>query len=296
MCARQPPASGNARPPAPSLQRLLAWYDRHRRDLPWRALPGRRPDPYHVLLSECMLQQTTAATVSRRFPAFLARFPSLAVLAAADEAAVLQAWQGLGYYRRARALHALARAVMARHAGVLPQDEAALRALPGVGAYTASAVRAIAFDQPVVPVDGNVQRVLARMHRVETPLPAAATELTGLAAALRPRRRTGDVAQALRDLGATLCRPRQPRCRLCPWHDACAARSASDVTLRFACIGRPEAMKASPIRAYPNSDGAGWAKRARPQAAGSSTGCGSASARAAPSSATFSGSNAMPPS
>jgi len=226
MVARQRPASGHRRPAAPALERLLAWYDVHRRDLPWRAPPGRRPDPYHVVLSEFMLQQTTAATVSGRFPAFLARFPNLAALAAADEAAVLHAWQGLGYYRRARALHALARIVMARHGGVLPQDEAALRALPGIGAYTASAVRAIAFDQPVVPVDGNVQRVLARLHRVETPLPAAAAELAALAAALTPTRRAGDVAQALMDLGATLCRPRQPRCLLCPWRDGCAARAA----------------------------------------------------------------------
>ena len=226
MGAHQPPASGGRRPAARALKRLLAWYDVHCRDLPWRAPPGRRPDPYHVLLSELMLQQTTAATVSGRFPAFLARFPSLPALAAADEAAILHAWQGLGYYRRARALHALARAVIARHGGILPQDEAALRALPGIGAYTASAVRAIAFEQPVVPVDGNVQRVLARVHRVETPLPAAAAELAALAAALRPGRRAGDVAQALMDLGATVCRPRQPRCHSCPWQDACVARAA----------------------------------------------------------------------
>ena len=170
----------------PSLERLLAWYDRHRRELPWRAPPGRRADPYHVLLSELMLQQTTVATVSRRFPAFLARFPGLAALAAADEAEVLHAWQGLGYYRRARALHALARAVVARHGGRLPEDAAALRALPGIGAYTAAALRAIAFEQPVVPVDGNVLRVMARIARVETPLPAAAARAAArCAAALR---------------------------------------------------------------------------------------------------------------
>jgi A/G-specific adenine glycosylase len=243
MEARRPSASGTARPP-PSLERLLAWYDRHRRDLPWRAPPGRRPDPYHVLLSEVMLQQTTAATVRGRFPAFLARFPTLAALAAADQAAVLHAWQGLGYYRRARALHALAQAVMARPGGDLPQGEAALRALPGIGAYTASAVRAIAFDQPVVPVDGNVQRVLARVHRVETPLPAAATELAALAAALTPRRRAGDVAQALMDLGAIFCRPRRPRCLACPWHDGCAARAAG-VAER---LPRRAARAARPVR------------------------------------------------
>jgi A/G-specific adenine glycosylase len=229
MGVRLGPARGKQAPAedvAALLERLLAWYDVHRRTLPWRAPAGRRPEPYRVLLSEFMLQQTTAATVSRRFPAFVQRFPSLAALAAAEEAEVLHAWQGLGYYRRARALHALARAVQARHGGVLPQDEAALRALPGIGAYTARALRAIAFDQPVVPVDGNVVRVLARLHRVETPLPAATTDLERHAAALTPAQRAGDVAQALMDLGATLCRPRQPRCLLCPWRAACAAHAA----------------------------------------------------------------------
>jgi A/G-specific adenine glycosylase len=244
MGAMQRPTSGNRRPAAPALERLLAWYDVQRRDLPWRAPPGRRPEPYHVLLSEFMLQQTTAATVSKRFPAFLARFPSLAALAAADAAEVLHAWQGLGYYRRARALHALARVVVTCHGGVLPRDEAGLRALPGIGAYTANAVRAIAFEQPVVPVDGNVQRVLARVHRVETPLPAAAAELARLAAALTPTRRAGDVAQALMDLGATLCRPRQPCCRLCPWHGSCAARAAGVAGQ----LPRRAARAARPIR------------------------------------------------
>ena len=217
---------GAAKPAALPLAPLLDWYGRHRRDLPWRALRGRQPDPYRVLLSEFMLQQTTVATVSRRFPEFLARFPTLAAVAAADEAEVLHAWQGLGYYRRARSLHALARAVVARHGGMLPHDDTALRALPGIGAYTAAAVRAIAFDQPVVPVDGNVQRVMARVASVETPLPAAAPELAALAAALAPRERAGDVAQALMDLGAAVCRPRQPRCPLCPWGTLCAARAA----------------------------------------------------------------------
>jgi A/G-specific adenine glycosylase len=205
--------------------RLLAWYDRHRRRLPWRAEPGAAADPYQVLLSEIMLQQTTAATVSRRFPEFLARFPSLEALAAADLNEVLHGWQGLGYYRRARALHALARAVLVRHGGRLPSDPAALRALPGIGPYTASALRAIALGQPAVPVDGNVLRVLARLHRVETPLPAAEPELNARAQALASDHRPGDVAQALMDLGATVCRPRAPRCAACPWRAACAAHA-----------------------------------------------------------------------
>jgi A/G-specific adenine glycosylase len=205
---------------------LLRWYDHHRRRLPWRTEPGTAADPYRVLLSEIMLQQTTAATVGRRFPAFVARFPSLEALAAAAEADVLHAWQGLGYYRRARALRALAKAVVTNHAGRLPSDQAALRALPGIGPYTASALRAIAFGQPAVPVDGNVMRVLARLHRIETPLPVAIRELSAQAQALASRIRPGDLAQALMDLGATVCRPRMPRCSACPWREHCRAHAA----------------------------------------------------------------------
>ncbi|MGH6900858.1 MAG: A/G-specific adenine glycosylase, partial [Geminicoccaceae bacterium] len=163
--------------PAWLTDRLLTWYDAHRRELPWRAAAGAAAAPYRVLLSEFMLQQTTVATVSARFASFLARFPSFEALAAANEADVLHAWQGLGYYRRARALHACARAVLERHGGRLPNDEAALRALPGIGPYTASAIRAIAFCAPDIPVDGNVLRLMARLHRIETPLPGAAPRL-----------------------------------------------------------------------------------------------------------------------
>ena len=172
--------------PAWLVDRLLAWYDAHRRELPWRAAAGAAAAPYLVLLSEFMLQQTTVATVSARFASFLARFPSLEALAAADEADVLHAWQGLGYYRRARALHACARAVLERHGGRLPDDEAALRALPGIGPYTASAIRAIAFGAPDVPVDGNVLRLMARLHRIETPLPGAAPPSCGTSPAAWP--------------------------------------------------------------------------------------------------------------
>ena len=228
--------------PARLVAALLRWYDRERRVLPWRAPPGAQPDPYHVLLSEMMLQQTTVATVRGRFAAFLARFPDLGALATADQAEVLHAWQGLGYYRRARALHAAARAVVERHDGRLPSAEPALLALPGIGPYTAAAVRAIAFDLPAVPVDGNVQRVMARLHDVRAPLPAAAPTLRALALGLAGPERPGDLAQALMDLGATVCRPRQPRCLACPWQDACAAHAAGvaeTLPLRAAKAERP---------------------------------------------------------
>jgi A/G-specific adenine glycosylase len=215
----------------PETGRLLEWYDIHRRSLPWRAAPGRPPEPYHVLLSEVMLQQTTVATVVGRFGGFLARFPSLAALAAATPADVLHAWQGLGYYRRARALHACARTIVERCGGALPQSESGLRELPGIGLYTARAVLAIAFGQPTVPMDANVARVLARVHGVESPLPAALKELQSLADRLASRSRPGDVAQALMDLGARVCRPREPRCEVCPWQPDCAAHRAGTTSL-----------------------------------------------------------------
>jgi A/G-specific adenine glycosylase len=208
------------------IDRLLAWYDRNARELPWRPPVGASASPYEVLLSEFMLQQTTVATVKVRYPAFLARFPSFQALAAADESEVLHAWQGLGYYRRARALHACARAIVERHRGEVPTDQAKLRALPGVGPYTASALRAIVHEAPSVPVDGNVLRVMARLHRVEAPLPHAADHLRDLAGRLASDERPGHVAQALMDLGATVCRPRRPACLVCPWRPACRAHWA----------------------------------------------------------------------
>jgi A/G-specific adenine glycosylase len=226
--------------PGRAIERLLDWYDGHRRLLPWRAAPGWRPEPYHVLLSEVMLQQTTVATVAGRFEAFLARFPSLTALAAAAQGDVLHAWQGLGYYRRARALHACAKAVVDRFGGALPRTESGLRELPGIGAYTARAILAIAFDQPTVPVDGNVARVLARRHGIDTPLPGAMRELQTLADALASLRRPGDVAEALMDLGATVCRPRLPRCDVCPWQSACIAHAAGSVERLPRRAARPE--------------------------------------------------------
>jgi A/G-specific adenine glycosylase len=209
-----------------AVDRLLGWYDRNRRSLPWRAPPGQKPEPYHVLLSEIMLQQTTAATVAGRYEGFLERFPSIAALAEAKQEDVLHSWQGLGYYRRARALHACARAVINRRDRDLPRNESELRELPGIGAYTARAILAIAFDQPTVPVDANVARVLARLHGVETPMPAALKELQAYADTLISVGRAGDVAQALMDLGATVCRPSKPRCDACPWQEICAAYAA----------------------------------------------------------------------
>jgi A/G-specific adenine glycosylase len=179
-----------------------------------------------VLLSEIMLQQTTANTVAGRFEPFVARFPSFGALAAADQGEVLHAWQGLGYYRRARALHACAKVVVEQCDGQLPRSEDALRELPGIGAYTARAILAIAFDQAVVPVDANVARVLVRLHGIEAPLPGAQRALHERAAALASRRRAGDVAQALMDLGATVCRSGRPHCGQCPWRSGCVAYAA----------------------------------------------------------------------
>jgi A/G-specific adenine glycosylase len=207
---------------------LLAWYDRHRRVLPWRAPKGQRPDPYRVWLSEIMLQQTTVKAVAPYYAKFLSRWPDLPALAAAPLDDVLKVWAGLGYYARARNLHACARAVVERHGGVLPPSEAALRELPGIGAYTAAAIAAIAFDAPATPVDGNIERVIARLYALDAPLPTAKPEIAKLARALTPPQRTGDFAQALMDLGATICTPKTPACALCPWSESCAAHARGD--------------------------------------------------------------------
>ena len=204
---------------------LLAWYDAHGRELPWR-VKGGRADPYRVWLSEIMLQQTTVPHATPYFLAFTARWPTVAALAAADDGEVMAAWAGLGYYARARNLLACARAGAA--GGGFPDREAGLRALPGVGAYTAAAVAAIAFDRPATVVDGNVERVVARLHAVETPLPAAKPQLHALAAELAAGERPGDWAQAMMDLGATVCRPRAPDCPACPIAFACAARAGGE--------------------------------------------------------------------
>ena len=209
--------------PAASAADLLTWYDRHRRVLPWRALPGMRPDPYQVWLSEVMLQQTTVTAVKPYFEKFLTLFPNVKALASAPEEAVMSAWAGLGYYSRARNLHACAKAVAA--AGRFPHTEEALRKLPGIGAYTAGAIAAIAFDRPAAAVDGNVERVMTRLHAIETPLPAARAQIRLLTQGMVPHDRPGDFAQAVMDLGATLCTPKRPACALCPWMRPCRARA-----------------------------------------------------------------------
>jgi A/G-specific adenine glycosylase len=207
---------------------LFAWYDGHRRRLPWRAPPGERSDPYRVWLSEVMLQQTTVKAVGPYYARFLARWPDVRALAAAPLEEVLKTWAGLGYYSRARNLHTCAQAVVERHGGLFPADEAGLRALPGIGAYTAAAIAAIAYDLPSVPIDGNVERVIARLYAVEAPLPAAKRDIARFACGLRPPHRAGDFAQALMDLGATICTPKRPACALCPWHGSCAAAARGE--------------------------------------------------------------------
>jgi len=205
---------------------LLSWYDVNARKLPWRAAPGEAADAYRVWLSEIMLQQTTVAHATPYFLTFTRRWPTVVELAVAPDAEVMAAWAGLGYYARARNLLACARTVVERHGGAFPRDEDILRKLPGVGRYTAAAIAAIAFGRPAVVVDGNVERVVARLHAVETPLAGAKAELTRQAANLSSDARPGDWAQAMMDLGATICRPRDPLCERCPLAGHCAALAA----------------------------------------------------------------------
>jgi A/G-specific adenine glycosylase len=203
---------------------LLAWYDRHRRRLPWRALPGQEPDPYRVWLSEIMLQQTTVKAVGPYFEKFTARWPDVTSLARASLDDVLRLWAGLGYYSRARNLHACAVAVMREHGGVFPDSEEGLLTLPGIGPYTAAAIAAIAFDRRTMPVDGNIERVVSRLFAVEEALPQAKPLIREFAATLLGESRAGCSAQALMDLGASICTPKRPACALCPLMEDCAAR------------------------------------------------------------------------
>lgn len=224
---------------------LLRHYDINARALPWRVPPGsdNRADPFAVWLSEIMLQQTTVAAASPYFSRFMARWPTVAALAAAADADVMAAWAGLGYYARARNLLACARTVVRDHGGRFPDTEDALRALPGIGAYTAAAIAAIAFGQRAVVVDGNVERVVARLAAVETPLPAAKREIRRIADALTPSERAGDYAQAMMDLGATICTPRTPKCGACPVARHCVAMASGDPVrypARTARKARPE--------------------------------------------------------
>ena len=211
---------------SPRPRDLLTWYDRHRRTLPWRAGPGEPCDPYAVWLSEIMLQQTTVVTVGPYYRAFLERWPTIGDLAAAPLDDVLAMWSGLGYYARARRLHQCAGLVVERHGGRFPASEAELLDLPGIGAYTAAAIAAIAFGQRAVVIDGNVERVIARLYAVSDPLPPAKKTIRHLAEGLTPKARPGDFAQAMMDLGATVCTPRKPACALCPWREPCQGRRA----------------------------------------------------------------------
>lgn len=218
--------------PAPA-DALLAWYDRHHRVLPWRVGPAERArgitaDPYRVWLSEIMLQQTTVKAVTPYFQAFTDRWPTVADLAAAPNDDIMKAWAGLGYYSRARNLKACADTIAGDHRGTFPRDVAALKALPGVGDYTAAAIAAIAFDIPAAVVDGNVERVVARLQAIDTPLPKAKAEIRAHVEATLPMERPGDFAQAMMDLGATLCTPKRPSCMMCPLREDCAALAGGD--------------------------------------------------------------------
>ena len=216
--------------PVPTADTILEWYDRNARRLPWRVSPalsrqGVRPAPYHVWLSEVLLQQTTVVTVGPYFKKFLERWPRVEDLADADLDEVLTAWAGLGYYARARNLHKCARQVRDQHGGHFPDTENGLRALPGIGPYTAAAIAAIAFARKATPVDGNIERVMARLFAVGTPLPDAKPALKSYATSMTPEQRAGDYAQAVMDLGATICTPRAPACGLCPWWPDCLAHA-----------------------------------------------------------------------
>ena len=207
---------------------LLVWYDRHRRALPWRALSGERADPYRVWLSEIMLQQTGVKTVGPYFEKFVARWPEVEALGRASLDDVLRMWAGLGYYSRARNLHACAVAVMRDHGGAFPDTEEGLRALPGIGPYTAAAIAAIAFGRQTMPVDGNIERVVSRLFAVEESLPRAKPLIQQLATTLLGATRAGDSAQALMDLGSSICTPKKPACVLCPLNEDCLSRSRGD--------------------------------------------------------------------
>ena len=250
--------------PAEIAPLLLEWYDRHARMLPWRVPPqsGARAGPYRVWLSEVMLQQTTVAAVKGYFERFTARWPTVEALAAADDAEVMAEWAGLGYYARARNLMRCARAVAAM--GGFPRTRAELMELPGIGPYTASAIAAIAFDAPETVVDGNVERVMARLFDEHTPLPAAKPILIDHAARLTPQMRPGDYAQAVMDLGATICTPRNPACGTCPLRVPCTARAAGTATR----LPQKTRKAAKPVRfgiAYigQRADGA-WLMERRP--------------------------------
>ncbi|NML74479.1 A/G-specific adenine glycosylase [Rhizobium sp. S-51] len=233
----------------PAASALLSWYDRHHRELPWRISPamarrGVKPDPYHIWLSEVMLQQTTVAAVKAYFAKFIALWPSVDDLARAPAEDVMVAWAGLGYYARARNLKKCAEAVAADHGGRFPDTEEGLKSLPGIGDYTAAAVAAIAFNRQAAVMDGNVERVISRLHAIDGPLPGSKPQMKEKVAAMTPADRPGDFAQAMMDLGATICTPKRPACALCPFNDVCLAL-ATDEPERFPVKA---AKKEKPVR------------------------------------------------
>ena len=248
---------------------LLDWYDVHARAMPWRVGPsdkkaGVRPDPYAVWMSEIMLQQTTVAAVTAYFQRFIARWPTVSDLAAADDAAVMGEWAGLGYYARARNLLKCARAVVAEHGGQFPADHAALLKLPGIGPYTAAAISSIAFDLRHVVVDGNVERVMARLFDEHTPLPTVKPILTAHAERLTPSARPGDHAQAVMDLGATICTPKSPTCGICPLREHCKARAAGTALfLPKKMPKKPKPIRHGTVYLAQRNDGA-WLVETRP--------------------------------
>lgn len=253
---------------ASEAESLLEWYDRHGRQLPWRTSPqdlakGSRPDPYRVWLSEIMLQQTTVATVKGYYDDFTRRWPTVAALAEAPADAVMGAWAGLGYYARARNLHACAKAVVEHHGGRFPETAEALKTLPGIGDYTSAAIAAIAFNENAAVVDGNIERVVTRLRAISAPLPGARGAIRGHVALMTPAMRPGDFAQGMMDLGATICSPKRPTCVLCPLASGCAARKAGTMeTYPVKAAKRPKpARKGAAFVAFRREDGAVWLRR-----------------------------------
>lgn len=248
---------------------LLEWYDVHARPMPWRTPPaekkaGVQPDPYRIWLSEVMLQQTTVAAVKDYFNRFTTRWPTVVSLAAANDGDVMGEWAGLGYYARARNLLKCARVITDEHSGIFPDDHATLLTLPGIGPYTAAAISSIAFDLRHVVVDGNVERVMSRLYDIHAPLPASKLELTAKAEHLTPNQRTGDYAQAVMDLGATICTPKSPACGICPWHEPCKARKAGTAPdLPKKTPKKPKPTRHGTVYLGRRSDGA-WLLERRP--------------------------------
>jgi len=252
-------------PPSALADKTLVWFDANARTLPWRAKPGERADPYRVWLSEILLQQTTTSGAAPYFAKFVARWPDVAALAGAEIEEVMNAFAGLGYYSRARNLHAAAQAVAAA-GGAFPSEEAALRALPGVGPYTAAAIAAIAFGKAATPIDGNIARIVSRLAGFSAPIAANRRAIEDFARALTPRRRAGDFAQALMDIGATICRPKAPACLACPLRDGCRAAASGDAEAfpgQTVKTPRPEKVGAAFFAERPN--GAFLARRRPPR-------------------------------